>query len=181
MQDGCVQEVRKTPFPVSGGIALRYAVINLGISSPLHGLIIWAGWQPEDYDSHLNPVALFVAGILLAPVLETFLNFWIPIWIVDKLFGGKAFAHGLAWIACVAPFVWVHYGGDYFHRSFLTALCTGVVCGTCFYLCYRRAEASEGVSAFWTTALCHSLFNGLVALVVGLLVVLTRAFPALSF
>ncbi|GAC86621.1 hypothetical protein NBRC3257_1181 [Gluconobacter thailandicus NBRC 3257] len=156
-------------------------MINLGISFPLHGLIIWAGWQPEDHDSHLNPVALFLAGILLAPVLETFLNFWIPIWIVDKLFGGKAFAHGLAWIACVAPFVWVHYGGDYFHRSFLTALCTGVVGGTCFYLCYRRAEASEGVSAFWTTALCHGLFNGLVALVAGLLVVLTRAFPALSF
>lgn len=176
-----MQGVRQTPFPVSGGIALRYAVINLGISFPLHGLIIWAGWQPEDYDSHLNLVVLFLAGILLAPVLETFLNFWIPIRIVDRLFGRKRFASGLAWIACVAPFVWVHYGGDHFHRSFLTALCTGMVGGTCFYLCYRRAEVSEGVSAFWTTVLCHGLFNGFVALVAGLLVVLTRAFPALSF
>ncbi|UMM09395.1 hypothetical protein MKW11_04845 [Gluconobacter frateurii] len=174
-------EAKTTPFPVSGGIALRYAVINLGISFPLHGLIIWAGWQPEDHDPALNPLTLVLSGVLLAPVLETFLNFWIPIRIVDRLFGRKRFASGLAGIGCVAPFVWVHYGGDHFHRSFLTALCTGVVGGTCFYLCYRRAEASEGVSPFWTTALCHSLFNGLVALVAGLLVVLTRAFPALSF
>lgn len=174
MQETVVQGEPDVAFPVSGRIAFRYAAIGLLLCVPLHVLIDWAGWQPEHSGTDLNPVALVLSGVFLAPVVETFLNFWIPIWVVDKLFGGKVFAPGLAWIACVGPFVWAHYGGAHFHRSFLTALCTGVVGGTCFYLCYRRAEGTEGVSPFWTTALCHGLFNGLLFLAVGLLMVLTK-------
>lgn len=159
-------------FPVSGKIALCYALIGLLLSVPLHVLIDWAGWQPEHSGADLNPVVLLLSGVLLAPVVETFLNFWIPISIVNRLFGGKSFAPALAWIGCVVPFVWAHYCGAHFHRSFLTALCTGVVGGTCLYLCYRRAEMTEGVSPFWTTAFCHGLFNGLVFLAAGLLIML---------
>jgi len=172
MQDTGVQGEPDIAFPVSGRFAFRYALIGLLLSVPLHVLIDWAGLQPEQSGADLNPVVLLLSGVLLAPVVETFLNFWIPIWIVDRLYGGKAFAPGMAWIACVGPVVWAHYGGAHFHRSFLTALCTGVVGGTCLYLCYRRAEVTEGVSPFWTTALCHGLFNGLVFLAAGLLMVL---------
>ncbi|MBF0855686.1 hypothetical protein [Gluconobacter oxydans] len=64
-----------------------------------------------------------------------------------------------------------HYGGD-FGRSALTALCTGLVSGSCFYFCFLTAEKDVGISPFWTTALCHVLFNGTVLGVFGLAYVL---------
>ncbi|WP_349291821.1 hypothetical protein [Gluconobacter sp. Dm-62] len=141
-------------------IAGRYALINALIAIPLHLLINAAGfgatgtWKP-------GAMASVALGVLLAPVMETFLFFWLPIVLVRKVLGQRAVTPFVAWLVCVGPFSFTHYGGS-LGRSALTALCTGLVGGSCFYFCFRTAEKDVGISPFWTTALCHALFNGAV-------------------
>ncbi|WP_156053224.1 hypothetical protein [Gluconobacter roseus] len=44
--------------------------------------------------------------------------------------------------------------------------------GSCFYFCFLTAGKDAGVSPFWTTTLCHALFNATVLAVFGLAYVL---------
>ncbi|WP_231100590.1 hypothetical protein [Gluconobacter potus] len=152
-------------------IAGRYALINALIAIPLHLLIDAEGFGGTTATWKYGAVVLAVAAVVVAPVMETFLHFWLPIVVVRKVLGQRSVTPFVAWLACVGPFIYEHYGGD-LGRSALTALCTGVVGGSCFYFCFLTAERDAGVSPFWTTALCHALFNGTVLVVFGLAYVL---------
>lgn len=152
-------------------IAGRYALINALIAIPLHLLIDAAGFGGTTATWKYGAVVLAVAAVVVAPVMETFLHFWLPIVVVRKVLGQRSVTPFVAWLACVGPFIYEHYGGD-LGRSALTALCTGVVGGSCFYFCFLTAERGAGVSPFWTTALCHALFNCTVLVVFGLAYVL---------
>lgn len=142
-------------------IAGRYALINALIAIPLHLLINAAGFGGTTATWKYGAVVLAVEAVVAAPIVETFLYFWLPIVVVRKVLGQRSVTPFVAWLACVGPFTYAHYGGD-LGRSALTAICTGVVGGSCFYFCFLTAEKNAGISPFWTTALCHALFNGTV-------------------
>ncbi|AHK70884.1 hypothetical protein [Gluconobacter oxydans] len=160
-------DVARRMFQIAG----RYALINVLIAIPLHLLIDAAGFGGTTATWKHGVVVLAVAGVVFAPIMETFMHFWLPIVVVRKVLGQRSGTPFVAWLACVGPFAYGHYGGD-FGRSALTALCTGLVSGSCFYFCFLTAEKNVGISPFWTTALCHALFNGTVLVVFGLAYVL---------
>ena len=151
-------------------LAGRYALLNALIAIPLHLLIDAAGfgatgkWQP-------GFGASVVLAVLLAPIIETALYFWLPIVLVRKVLGYRPLTPFVTWLACVGPFSFTHYGGS-LGRSALTALCTGLVGGSCFYFCFLTAEKEAGLNPFWTTALCHAIFNGTVLTAFGVAYIL---------
>ncbi|WP_225198255.1 hypothetical protein [Gluconobacter oxydans] len=160
-------DVTRRMFRIAG----RYALINALIAIPLHLLICAAGFGGSTATWKQGVAALAVVGVVVAPIMETFLHFWLPIVVVRKVLGQRSVTPFVAWLVCVGPFSFTHYGGS-LGRSALTALCTGLVGGSCFYFCFLTAEKDVGISPFWTTALCHALFNGAVLGALGVAYVL---------
>lgn len=93
--------------------------------------------------------ALLLAGLILAPLLETLIGQWIPIWFVS-LFTKKAAAIVIV-SALLFSLQHVHVGVP----GFLTALPPGIFLSWCFLV--KREQSRWG--AYWMTAAVHCAHN----------------------
>ncbi|WP_062499677.1 hypothetical protein [Gluconobacter oxydans] len=97
-------DVTRRMFRIAG----RYALINALIAIPLHLLIRAAGFGGSTATWKHGAVALAVAAVVVAPIMETFLYFWLPIVVVRKVLGQRSVTPFVAWFACVGPFTYGH-------------------------------------------------------------------------
>ena len=103
--------------------------------------------------------ATFIVGILLAPILETFLAQWLPIRI------GRIFTHrpGVLIGLSTAVFAAMHlHAGT---KGVALGVSVGLLLG-CSFVHWQRVSTGR---AYWVTTAIHALHNG-VALSVALLV-----------
>jgi len=80
------RDVTRLMFRIAG----RYALINALIAIPLHLLIHAAGFGGSTATWKQGVAALAVVGVVVAPIMETFLHFWLPIVVVRKVLGQRS-------------------------------------------------------------------------------------------
>ena len=90
--------------------------------------------------------------LLVAPPLETLLFQAFPIFIV-RLFKGSKHYQVLAST--------VLFSAAHFPEGIATGVSAGVVGGLYFAFAYAHCRENSRWEAFWVTALCHAIHNGI--------------------
>ncbi|GEL51604.1 CPBP family glutamic-type intramembrane protease [Acetobacter tropicalis] len=109
-----------------------------------------------------------IAATLVAPVLETFLFFYLPYHVLKKLISSPRIVWGLSFLTTAFLFVIWHHGGSHLYRNWLMASHVGLTGTLCFMGCFYLTTQSDRGSPFWSTALCHLFYNSTLAFVIYL-------------
>lgn len=127
---------------------IAYLIIT-AFSLSLTGIFELFGIElKQPYMEDIPPSALFIIGVILAPILETAIMVGI-LWLV-RLFASKV----VAMIATAIAFSALHIA-EGVHWGVL--LGTGVI-GYLFCYFYYRGK-NQQVNGFWLMALIHALYN----------------------
>lgn len=159
---------------------MREPLVNWGICLLCYGamLVLGAGGGALLYILHLVPPAnmtqaelapFAIAATLVAPVLETFLFFYLPYHVLKKLISSPRIVWGLSFLTTAFLFVICHHGGSLLNRNWLMASHVGLTGTLCFMGCFYLTTQSGRGSPFWSTVLCHLFYNSTLVLVLYLL------------
>nr|WP_025827332.1 CPBP family glutamic-type intramembrane protease [Acetobacter persici] len=116
-------------------------------------------------DNTPNPSSLpffIFSALLLAPVMETFIFFFLPHRIFQHFLKNRLWVWGLSFVTTTLLFTLDHHtsgSGVAPQRNWPVALDVGLSGSICFFACYYLTTKSRRGSPFWTTAACHALYN----------------------
>ncbi len=139
-----IAEMALVPFPLKILLGVGFAALGGEVTQSTTDAV--AKW---------GPAVLLGTAIIVAPLLETLIGQWLPIWVASR------FTNSTVWIIAAATFVFsiqhVHVGVV----GLLTALPPGIFLAWSFLLMRRHSRWR----AYWVTSVVHSLHNA-VALIV---------------
>jgi len=129
---------------------LAATVLALILGGPQREFLEWPMW------------VIFLVTVLIGPPVETLLLQALPVFVARKLkasFRVQVIVSLVVFTACHIP------------EGFITTISAGMVGGSYFAFTYVHWRQKSRWTAFWVTALSHTMHNGIA---VGLLAVLGR-------
>ncbi len=142
---------QRSPLQFSLGMGLE----SLAVALPLLLFLVGMGMESRTDLDELDAVGFFLVGVLAAPSLETLLFQLIPIACMRWLRVPFAWQIGIStFLFCVA----------HWPASAISGICAGLIGG--FYLAFGYAHwaTKSHWTAFWTTAVQHAIYNGMLFL-----------------
>jgi hypothetical protein len=138
---------QRTPWDFCWRIAIEGTIVALAVAFILDLL----GVAERKID--ISVPVLLVAGIVIAPLIETLIFQAFPIWIA-RLFKAKM---SVQIICSVIPFLAAHA-----IEGLATGLAAGLITGSYLAFTYAHWREQKRWTAFWTTAVSHSIHNAIV-------------------
>ena len=148
-------------FSVNWYYCLR-CLLAQAILCPLGLMLLWVCGAVDDAPSPASLPLLAVLAMLVAPVMETFIFFYLPHRFFRLFIKNQSWLWGLSFVATTLFFTWDHHTSGNTaipHRNWPMALDVGLSGSFCFFACFYLTAKSRRGSPFWTTAACHALYN----------------------
>jgi hypothetical protein len=144
----------RKPWDFCWRIAIEGTVVSLVAS------ICLSVFDVAERDIKLRFPDLLLLGVVIAPVLETLIFQALPIWIARRCHA----SFSVQVTASLIPFFLAHV-----IEGIGTGIAAGLVGGFYFAFTYAHWREQGRWTAFWTTAVSHSIHNGiLIPLAFGL-------------
>jgi hypothetical protein len=147
---------QRSPWDFCWRIAVEGTVLSL-VAAAILAFIIG---EPEREFLQWPMGVIFLVVVLIAPPLETLLLQALPVFVARKLkasFRVQVIVSTVIFTACHIP------------EGFITTISAGLVGGFYFAFTYVHWRQKTRWTAFWVTALSHTIHNGIA---VGLLAML---------
>ncbi|GAN69257.1 CPBP family glutamic-type intramembrane protease [Acetobacter orleanensis] len=162
-------------FTVNWFYCLRCLCAQASLST-LSMMIVFLSGAVSKTATPASIPAFALAAIVIAPVFETFIFFFLPYWFFGKFIKNQTWRWALSFITTAIFFTLDHHSrghGITPQRNWSMALAVGLVGSVCFFACFYLTTKSRRGSPFWTTACCHALYNTGVFAIVILQIALT--------
>ena len=138
---------KRRPWSFCWRITVEGLIVALAAAFLLHLLFLL---PPEGRNLH-NARVFFINCVLMAPVIETFIGQAFPIFVARVFRASFRMQVFLSMVIFAVP----HFG-----YGIGTGICAGLVGGFYFGFTYAHWRQKSRWTAFWITALSHSLHNG---------------------
>ncbi len=146
---------RERPAAYAWWIGVESTLVGL-IPSMILGLLLD---EPEPAVAKMSLPDLALAGLVLAPLIETALLQWLPITLGARC--GLAFAGQV--VLSTALFTAAHLPG-----GIAVGIAAGLVGGLYFAIAFARWRTRSSWTAYWVTVLAHAIHNGIIIALVAL-------------
>ena len=133
-----ILEMALIPFPLKLLLGVAYALLGGEVSQSTTDAIAGNGI-----------LTLVIAAVIIAPLIETFVGQWLPIWIVSLF--TKRVANIVVISAVIFALQHLHVG----FSGFLTALPVAIFLSWCFVV----GRSCSLWKSIWTTAAVHAVHN----------------------